>query len=189
MTRRRGRKRKTKPVTLAPTSITVIEVDNPMFARDHAESTTNPRRIAAAYNARESYAGWLVIKGLITTSEYEAASIVRAAFEAMGGAGASAMDYTKEPVDGGGMADPISERQMQAGQTLKQCAAHLGPRGHSLVISLAGEGRWPRDLAPGDRVKQDYLSMRFRECLESLAVLWGKQARMAVSKYRAESIP
>ena len=154
--------------------MTVIEIDNPLYNRAHDGDRTNPKRITAAYNPRESYVGWLLARDQINRAEYEAAGKIREAFEAMGGAGARAMDYSKEWVDGGMMPDPITDAQLNAGRTLKQCAAWLGPAGHDLTIKLAGQCLWPKDMAP-DRNGQLYVGKRFRECLSTLAHHFGLQ--------------
>lgn len=172
-------------MTLASVQIVEIEVDNPHYEPAHHGRADNPRKIKAPYNPRESYSGWLLHRGLITPAEARAATDVRQAFEALGGGGARAMDYTKEPVDGGGASDPITERQRRAGALLSECHGTLGPAGHDLVMKLAGECLWPRDLAPRDARKQDYLSMRFRECLEHLSIRWGYQKnRVAICNAR-----
>lgn len=181
---RRGRKKKAAPITLAPSHIVETETDNPMFSRDHQESMSNPRRIKASFNMRESYVGWLWQKRLITDAEKKAADRVRHAFEALGGSGAKAIDYSKEPVDGGGAVSDITDRQITAGRTLREVHRMLGPQGHDLVMRMCGEGRWPQDMAL-DRRKRDYLSMRLRECLEHLAIMWGYQTRPVVSSWRA----
>jgi hypothetical protein len=175
---RRGKKAKPKPVSMPV--IPTIEVDNPLFQRSHMESRTNPARIRAAYNPRESYVGFLFGKKLITEAEKRAGDKVRQAFEAMGGSGARAIDYGREHVDGGRIAESLTEYQLEAGKTLRDVHRILGALGHDLVLRLAGEGKWPRDIAPMDTHKQKYLSMRFRECLETLAIHWGYQRALIV---------
>lgn len=185
MAKRTGRKRKQKPVTLAHVTIVEIETDNPMYSKSHAEGQTNPRKIISTYNAQESYVGFLYAGKHITEGEKRAADIVRMNFERLGGAGAQAIDYGKEPVDGGGAVQDITDRQMLAGQVMREIHTLLGPAGHDLTLKLAGQGLWPRDMAPRDKRKQEYLSMRFRECLEHIAVEWGFQNRVERQQVRA----
>ena len=178
--KRPGRKRKDR-AKLPPTLV----VDNPNYARAHSESQTNPSKIAVGYNPRESFAGYLYYREKITQAEFKAASRVRQAYETLGGSGASALDYTKEPVDGGSRSDPITERQRDAGSLLKDVYQYLGPQGHHLVLQLAGDGLWPRDIVrEDDQTRRDYFSMRFRECLECLAVHWGYQNRRIIGTMR-----
>lgn len=173
--KRPGRKRRA-PVTLAG-GVAMIEIDNPLYQRAHDGAAGNERKIRAAYNPRESFVGFLYFKGKIGDAEKLAGDRIRQAYEAMGGAGAGAIDYTRTRVDGGRIAEPLSERQLSAGQFLKSVRGWLGPAGHEITIRLAGEGCWPRDLAPGDTARQQYYSMRLRECLETCAERLGYATR------------
>lgn len=171
-------RRKTKPKAIAGTGFIMMEVDNPNYQPVHDGASANPRKIMAAYNFKESYVGFLFGKGHISEAEKRAGDRVRQAFEAMGGAGAQAIDYSRTKVDGGKIADPISVRQLEAGATLREVHQRLGPEGHDLVIKLCGECRWPKDLT-NEKYRQTYLSHRLRECLETLAVHWGfRSAKM-----------
>jgi len=173
--KRAGRKRAERPVTLS--GVTMVEVDNPHYRTARPGDDVTSVKITVGYNPRESYVGFLWHQRKITDAERSAADTVRQAFERLGGSGVGAMDYTQTPVDGGGGGEPITEAHRRAGKALREVHGYLGPQGHDLVLKLAGEGRWPRDLAPSDKGMQDYLSRRFRECLECLAVAWGMQAR------------
>lgn len=173
--KRTGRKKKLAKITLATVSVAEIDVDNPLYQREHDGASANPRKIRAAYNPRESYAGYLWFRKRITDTEFRAASWVRQNYELMGGAGAGSIDYAYERVDGGQIAQDITAQQIEAGRTLKRISKLLGPAGYDLVIKLAGEGKWPRDLTGKDE-KQRYLSHRFRECLEHIAVERGWQS-------------
>ena len=184
MAKRTGRKKKQAAVSLPmigglepPKGSVTVDVDNPHYSRSHEESGTNPKATKAWFNPRESYCGFLWSKQLITAGEWKVAGIVRFHFERLGGAGAGAMDYTKEPVDGGKNAQDITDPQLLSGEVMKEMARVLGPQGHDLVLRMAGNGEWPKDIAPRDKRKQDYLSMRLRECLEHLAVHWKFQRR------------
>lgn len=170
--RRSGRKRQAA-VTLPPV-LTVIEVDNPLYSRAHDGDRTNPRRITVAYNSRESYVGFLHAKEAITDAEKMAGDRIRKAFEAMGGSGARAMDYSRVFVDGGNIPEPIGAAQLEAGRVLKFAAMALGPQGYELTLALAGMCKWPEEMAQTRR-KREYIGQRFRECLETLAVHWGYQ--------------
>lgn len=178
--KRTGRKKKPATVTLAKVTIAEIEVDNPLYQREHDGANANPRKIRAAYNPRESYAGYLWYRNKITDTEFRAATYVRQNYELIGGAGAGSIDYASERVDGGQIAQDITPQQIAAGRVLKHLSIMLGPAGYDLVIKLAGEGKWPRDLSGKDE-KQRYLSMRFRECLEHIAVERGWQARRVLA--------
>jgi hypothetical protein len=177
--KRAGRKLKPAPVTLA--HVAFIEVDNPLHMKDHDESATNPKRITASFNMRESYVGYLRQKEMITAAEKRAADRVRAAVECLAGAN-MALDYGREPVDGGGPREPLTERQYQAGKTLKEVSDRLGMQGSAVVVSMCAHNEWPKDL-PHEKLR-DYRSLRLRECLEELAVMWGWQTRRFISYVR-----
>jgi hypothetical protein len=173
--RRTGRKRQAA-ITL-PAVVTVIEIDNPLYNRAHDGDRTNPKRITAAYNPRESYVGFLHAKSIIDDAEFQAGVIIRAAYEDMGGVGARAIDYTREHVDGGGIAQTISDRHLKASRTLQEARKVLGEDGYNITIKLAAQGLWPKDLRPNDVKAREVLGTRLRECLDILAVLWGKKKR------------
>jgi hypothetical protein len=162
----------------------MMEVDNPLYSRAHDGDRTNPRTIQAAYNPRESYAGFLYARKVITEAENRAANRFREAWEGMGGAGARAMDYSKLVVDGGLTPEPLSQRQLEYGRELNNVAIWLGPQGYDLTIKLAGQGLWPKDLTTNKRF-QEYFGINFRHCLEVLAVHWGYQRQRSRSWERA----
>lgn len=148
------------------------EVDNPDFSRDHAEGRYgNYRKISAAVNVKESAIAVLASRGGLDKAQIKAADKFRGLWERMGGAGAGAMDYTKEPVDGGGATDPISLRQLAAGMELKICRELLGARNYSLVCRVAGEGQALTELY---EAKRDRLTAadNLRAALDDLAIMW-----------------
>lgn len=173
--RRAGRKRKSR-VTLPHVEIAVIEVDDPYFDAKTPESRANPRKMKATINARESYAMWLYAREHIDHAELLAAKRIRGAWERLGGAGARAIDYTREKVDGGAMPQTISDDHLRAARILKDAQAVLGPAGYDLTIKLACMGLWISDLSSKE-VHQKYLGMRFRECLDTLSAHWGYKQR------------
>lgn len=161
--------------------LVTITVDDPYFDKTIDESRTNTRKVTARFNMKESYAGYLfnLPNGGIDAGQKLAADKVRAAFERMGGAGAQAMDYSRTKVDGGQIAQTISEQQMDASRVLKECSECLGPEGHDLVIKLAAEGRWPKDLWPNHT--QHYRNRKaeaFKQCLTALSLRWGYRSKV-----------
>lgn len=91
--------------------------------------------------------------------------------------GARAIDPTKEAVDGGRFKEPDITRMSVALVKLREAKGELGEYGISLIydvlqrrmtiIEIAASRHMPRQR------EVDYLGRRFRECLESLARLWG----------------
>ena len=104
------KQRKRKPATVSPvlgigtlkSQIAIVDVDNPLYAPIHAGAAGNPRKISVAINLRESPVAMMAARGTIDQSQLAAANHFRKLWEALGGSGAGAMDYTREPVDGGG---------------------------------------------------------------------------------------
>ena len=147
------------------------QVENPLYMRDHAGDKTNHRYIAVPFNHKESAIGLLASRGSLDKAQIEAADRFRGLWECLGGAGAGAMDYSKEPVDGGGAVDPISIRQLAAGMELKRCRELLGARNYGLVCRVAGEGHALTELY---EEKRDRLTAadNLRASLDDLAVMW-----------------
>ncbi len=169
MAKRPGRKRKQKKPTLA--SISMISVDNPMYSRDHAESASNPKKIEAAFNMRESYVGFLWQRKHIDDAQKMAADRLRQAYEKMGGSGARAMDYSKLRVDGGGAPHDLHDGHLRAANYIRQSFNTLGPDAHILVMRFCAEGAWPSDTRQSK--KEPGPLPELSRHLTTLAELWG----------------
>lgn len=156
--------------------IRIIEIDNPHYSRVHAGASGNPKTVSAALNLRESPIAMMAAKGHLEVHQVEAAVKFRRLWEALGGAGAGSFDYSREHVDGGGVREPITDRQIDAGQKLKSCQMHIGIRAFGIVEKVAGEGVPISKLGSTHREKTtlaDYL----RHALDDLADLWGMKTR------------
>jgi hypothetical protein len=89
-----------------------------------------------------------------------------------------AMDPTKEPVDGrGAIKHPYSDRQKKAASELARLDAALGKAGQRLCRQVLTERRFFGDIAAQQGMTEDagsrYFGLRFRECLEILAIELG----------------
>jgi hypothetical protein len=180
--------RKAAPITLAPVNLSAnikaelvpVEVENPLWSRDHDGDKTNQRRIGAMVNLNESAITRLAAKGAIDNAQARAAIRFRQLWERMGGAGAGAMDYSRTFVDGGKTPDPISEHQMEAGRTLKAAEQALrkehGLYAYKLVCYICGEGYSIYDLTETRR-QRDTMTDLLRMYLDVLAGLWGMAKR------------
>src|SRR5690242_5172038 len=88
-----------------------------------------------------------------------------------------AIDPTKEAVDGGGMREALTDKQIAAFAQLHEASVELGSVGNSLIRDILGERLSVAQAAArrGYNAEREinYLGRRFRECLESLARLWG----------------
>ncbi len=92
-----------------------------------------------------------------------------------------AIDPTKEAVDGGRLPDPITQKQIGAFYQLHEAKMALGREGDGLVRDILGARMSIRLAAEARGCHGDleikYIGRRFRECLETLAVLWGFAGR------------
>lgn len=152
------------------------EVDNPYFAREHAESQSNPKTIAVFKNVRESAVATLASKGALDAPQVAAADRFRRWFETMGGAGARAIDWRKEAVDGGRFPDPIGDHAIDAGKQLAAAYEVLtnahGIYAWKLVGYVCGEGRSIHELTQTRR-QRDTMTDNLRSYLDCLAEHWG----------------
>lgn len=152
--------------------IAMDEVDNPMFSRDHKVSQTNPLKVKAYVNVRESAIGLLAHRGIINQSQVRAAAEFRQLYEAMGGRGVKALDYSIDQVDGGGIAEPISIKQMDAAKRLRDLRAHIGVRPYDIVSKVVGEGI--EITAIGSNKRECLLiSSYLKDGLADAAQFWG----------------
>lgn len=91
--------------------------------------------------------------------------------------GPRAIDPSKEAVDGGRIPEPITEQQQKAVGRLNRAGRALGADGSGLIHAVligrqtCSQVAGARGLS-GERWEK-YFGMRFRECLECLAVVYG----------------
>lgn len=156
--------------------IVTAEMDNPYFSPDHAISADNPKRIRVAKNLRESAIETLHARGKLDDAQKKAADRFRAVWEACGGAGTGAMDYSRTHVDGGGARDPISERQVDAGKELASIRIMLGRRNYDLVCKVCGQGLSFSDISKDSRTRLT-MADNLRDSLDDLAASWGIVSR------------
>lgn len=181
-------RRKRKPVQQPPSQplmrtgniraeLVATEVDNPLYSREHDGDRTNPRRISAYVNIRESAITALAAKGALNPAQAAAAHKFRQLWERIGGSGAGAMDYSRVVVDGGKAPEPISAAQMEAGRELKEAQTRLkqahGDYAYRLVGYICGQGYSIHDLCETRR-QRDTMTDLLRMYLDVLAELWGR---------------
>lgn len=174
---------KTEQVGNLKSEVREIEIDNPMFSRDHMEGNGNRRKATAFLNMNESLAAHWWHKGLIDEAEYKAASEFRRLWERSGGRGAGALDYTKEKVDGGGMDTTMDLGRMMAAQKLADIHANIGSNGYDLLVLFCGQCVALGDIFP-TRHQQNKQSKLCREMLDHLSVHMGYKNR-PIKAYRA----
>lgn len=88
-----------------------------------------------------------------------------------------AIDPAKEFVDGGQFPDPLPDSKIKALEALRAADEALGWEGKMIVRSILGDRLSIAQTANarGGRTEVEikYVGKRFRECLETLAILWG----------------
>jgi hypothetical protein len=112
----------------------------------------------------------------IDEAQYHAGRAFQHDFE-MAERGPRAIDPSKEAVDGGLMPEPITEAQRKAARKLAIAHIRLGVNGSAITHDVLIHGRNFRGIATSrglaGRRWEDHFSLKFRECLDILAELWG----------------
>jgi len=91
--------------------------------------------------------------------------------------GPRAIDPGKEFVDGGLPPDPLTDGQIRAIESLKRVYKELGQAGaaliHDVLIGNMSLDRVAAKREMNTELEKKYLGRRFRECLDSLALVYG----------------
>lgn len=192
MVRRSGRKRK-RAVTLAEPKevvidnripsllhnaiVTTIEVDNP-------DPEQVGDKIVAYRTLRRDPLAWMHAHKHINDAQYQAGRAWQRDWETVE-QGARAIDPTKEAVDGGRLAEPLSDRRLKASDSLAGVAGLFSTRPDDKRILHAflalGMGIEQIGLVYFGRYGAGYvrrLSERLKGILEELAVFYGYAMRV-----------
>lgn len=164
----------------AKADIRITEIDNPHYSQAHAGASGNPRKITAAINMRESPVALMWAKKAIDDTQLAAASQFRRIYEQMGGKGAGSFDYSREPVDGGGPREDITDIQLRAGRCMKEASAYLSKRHFDIVQKVAGEGQSLQELFPNSHRERTTWADYLKHGLDDLAELWGLKTKRRV---------
>ncbi|TAT82481.1 hypothetical protein [Rhizobium ruizarguesonis] len=159
-------------------SLRAVTIANPYYSSTHDGEAGNPRTVPAIINLKESAITMLASRGRIDAAQLAAATRFRALWEAVC-RGTRAIDYGREPVDGGGHADPISHRQMHAAEELRRVRPLLGEEGFSLVSRICVEGYSLGEVVgPGSSKRAKLKAARdLREYLDLLCEFWNLSTR------------
>lgn len=118
-------------------------------------------------------------RGQLTDCEYSTARHWERAYENAEIGGVPAMDPSKEAVDGGGVREVLTDKQIKAVKELELARKELGAAGNWLIVSILGTKKTVEMVAfewkgarPGEAGYR-YVRNRFHECLSTLSVLFG----------------
>jgi hypothetical protein len=156
--------------------LTVVAVENPYFSADHAEGGSNPRRISAVVNLRESTVTTLASQGLLDAAQVAAAERFRRFWELIH-AVKFAGGLSSVGGVGGGEQPNFAEMQGNARYELERARTLLGRHGFRLVSMICGEGYAVRDMGLGTRRQRDTAIDMLRVHLDELARLWNFATR------------
>ena len=134
-------------------------------------------RILVLQSRRDDQLVGLHARGKIDDAQLAAGRQWEAYEEAAQIGGPSAIDPGKEAVDGGRIPEPFTDRHLKAIRALLEARSTLGLEGYALVKDVLTERLSVREAAYKGGYQSErgvnYVSIRFRECLETLAILWG----------------
>ena len=148
--------------------VTSIEVDDPM-ALEPGD------KIVTVRSLRDDPLARLHDRGQIDEAQYQGGRAFQHDFE-IAERGPQAIDPSKEYVDGGRLPEPITEQQRKAVVRLNGAERRLGADGSALTHDVLIKGMSLSRIAQtrglqGERWEK-YFGLRFRECLNTLAVVY-----------------
>jgi len=141
------------------------------------------KRYAAAVNVRESAIEHMVSRGRLNTAQQAACERFRKMWELAAVGRQRGIDITSGGGGGGsGVADPISDELIRAGQLLAGAIRAVGPRYSQLLISIVGEGALIRDVArrwagaggivKGRQAAEGYITGTLIDAIDELVRTW-----------------
>lgn len=150
--------------------LAAVEVDDP-YATEPGE------KIMVLRSLRDDPLAAMHAAGQVDQCQYMAGRHWQKALELSEVGSVKAIDPGKEAVDGGQLADPISEPQQKAIRDLARVDKALGMDGAALVRDVLGKGLTVADAARRRGLETEsgrkYLGKRFRECLDTMAFVLG----------------
>lgn len=136
----------------------------------------NGEKIVVTRSLRDDPLGRLHVRKQIDDAQYHGGRAFQRDFE-LAGRGPKAIDTTREPVDGGGVTEIISEDQGKAAKRLSRVFRALGLDGSTLAQAVLVHGQTCAQIAQarglaGERWER-YYGQRVQECLDRLAIEYG----------------
>lgn len=156
--------------------------DLPINARVAIDVVSDPyshsgEKIQVLRSIRDDPLARMYVRSQIDSAQFTAGRHWQKMYDLCEVGGASSIDPAKEAVDGGRLPEAITDEQMVAFRVLNGVQKALGEDGSALVRGVLGRGFMIAQIAEAwglnSRRETEYLGMRFRECLERMAVHWG----------------
>jgi hypothetical protein len=178
-------RRKPPPITLAGSHQQVL------IAGEAVDPFEGDKKITVMRNAREHSISYLHHQKVIDDDQLIAANEFRRRYEAAMLGASQAIDYSRIRVDGGVVAEPLTERMQEAHKWLAEASSvpGVGLIGYALLVNVCGESRSLKDVAsgwkgvhaPGSSRMAGYISARLCEALDAVNAHFGL---IAVGKTR-----
>ena len=155
----------------------VMAVENPDWTRAKDGVAGIPRVVEMPINRRHDVIVWLHSRGMIDDAQKMAGDRFLWLWERME-SGARAMDYGKEPVDGGAAWPDLDVKAIEAAKILDRLRIEVGHPDYSLLqhaicrrdtIAKIALGRYGN----AREIDQKYLGRRLRDALDVAAHHWG----------------
>ena len=147
--------------------VAVIEIDDPYEPG---------AKIVAIRSTRDDPLGDMHARGQIDEAQYHAGRAFQRDFETAE-RGPRAIDPSKEAVDGGLPPEPLTDSQIKAMDGLKRAYRDLGLDGQALAHDILVHSKTRAQVAASRGLVgkrwEEYFGMRFRECLDCLALVYG----------------
>jgi hypothetical protein len=148
--------------------VAVAEVDDPYELG---------AKITVIRSIRDDPLARLYMRSQIDTAQFSAGREYQRLHRIVELGGAQAIDPAKEFVDGGKFMDLISDERIKATKALAAAYQALGQVGSNLVVCVLGHGMMVKQYAVSRGANTErqvrHYSDRIRECLETMALLWG----------------
>ncbi len=148
----------------------IIEIDDP-YALEMGD------KIVAFRSLRDDPLARMHVAKQIDDAKYQGGRAWQADYEATEIGGASAIDPTKEAVDGGKPPEMFTDHKQRATANLTRAARKLGAFQESIVRDVLAQRMFPNEVAIArgfsSQREIDHYSWLFRQSLEILAVVYG----------------
>lgn len=131
-------------------------------------------KITVIRNVRGDVLAQMFSRNQIDRCQFEAGRKWQAYYDAAAIGGIKAMDTTKEPVDGGGIVETLTEKVLKAVKALAVADRDLGLEGRYLLVDVLGKGYSIEQASvlrgANSARDREFWGKRFRECLDTVAV-------------------